>query len=290
MFVKKMALLIVALAVTTLACGVTIDVPITTDIKTGSTVTEDILVPDPNPEADSLDVYVSFGAGELTIDAGAEALIEGTAVYNVDDFRPEVESSDGRVELSTGNLEIQGFPSFDDRMINNWDLKLSDRPMNLRIVAGAYMGDMELGGLNLTDLRITDGAADVWVNFDEPNQGVMNDFRYETGASSVVLKNLGNANFRTMIFQGGAGSYELDFSGDLQEDASVLVQTGLSSLTISVPDDLNVQVRLEGGLTNITTQGSWGQSGGIYTHNGDDGPELEITIKMGAGNLILDVE
>jgi hypothetical protein len=289
MFAKKMILLIAALAVTTLACGVTIDVPITTDIKTGPTVTENILVPDPDPEAEILDVYISFGAGELTIDPGAEALIEGTAVYNVEDFRPEVESSERSVELSTGNLEIQGFPSFDDRMINNWDLKLSNRPMDLRIVAGAYMGDLELGGLNLTALRITDGAADVRVNFDEPNQGVMDDFRYETGASSVVLKNLGNANFRSMVFQGGAGSYELDFSGDLQEDATVLVQTGLSSLTISVPDDLSVRVRIDSGLTEINTRGSWGQSGGIYTHNGD-GPELEITIKMGAGSLILESE
>lgn len=289
MLAKKIVLLLAVLALTTLACGITIDMPITTDIKTGPTVMEEILVLDPNPEADVLDVYLSFGAGELTINPGGDALIEGTAVYNVEDLRPEVKSSDGKVELSTGNLEIQGIPSFDDRMENNWDLKLSERPMDLRIVAGAYSGDIELGALNLTDLRITDGAADVRVNFDAPNQTVMDNLRYETGASSVVLTNLGNANFRSMIFQGGAGSYELDFSGDLQEDASVLVQTGLSSLTITVPDHLNVRVRVDGGLSNISTQGSWGQSGGVYTHSGE-GPDLEITIEMGAGSVILETE
>jgi hypothetical protein len=289
MFAKKIFLLLAVLAITTMACGFTVNIPITTDIKTGPTVTEDILVTDPDPEADTLDVAIAFGAGELTIDPGAEALIEGTAVYNVEDLRPEVKTTGNRVELSTGNLEIEGIPSFDNRMENNWDLKLSDRPMDLRIAAGAYVGDMELGGLSLTSLRVTDGAADVQVNFDEPNQVVMENFRYETGASSVVLTNLGNANFRSMIFQGGAGNYELDFSGNLQDDAEVTVQSGLSSLTITVPDDLNVQVRVEGGLSNISTQGSWGQSGGAYTHDGD-GFNLEITIKMGAGSVILRTE
>ena len=287
MFTKKLLIFIAAVAVTTMACGLNVNIPITTEIKTGPTVTEEISVPDPDPDAESLKVSIAFGAGELNIEPGAEALIEGTAAYNVDDFRPKVEATNGEVELTSGNLEIEGFPKFNDRIINKWELSLSDRPMELKIFAGAYEGDLELGGLSLTSLRIADGAADVRVNFAEPNQEVMGSFRYETGASSVVLTNLGNANFRSMTFQGGAGSYELDFSGDMQEDATVLIQTGLSDLTVSVPDNLDVRVRIEGGLTNISRSGGWGQSGSTYTHSGD-GPDLDITIKLGAGNLTLE--
>lgn len=278
---------VVVLAATTMACGLTVDIPIKTDIKTGPTVTEEIYVPDPDSSDESLNVSLAFGAGELRIDPGADALIEGTAAYNVDDFRPEVKTTESGVELSTGNLEIEGFPNFNNRVINRWDLRLSDRPMELKIFAGAYKGDFELGGLRLTSLRVADGAADVRLNFDEPNREVIDSFRYETGASSVVLTNLGNANFRSLIFQGGAGSYELDFSGNMQEDASVLIQTGLSNLTVSVPDNLDVRVRIEGGLANISSSGGWEQSGSTYTHDGD-GPELDITIKLGAGNLILE--
>jgi len=277
---------IAAIAMTTMACGFTINLPITTDIKTGPTVTEDILVSDPDQDAESVDVSIAFGAGDLTINPGAKALIEGTAIYNVADFQPEVKNKDGWVELSTGNLEIQGIPRFDNRMENTWNLKLSDRPMDLRIMAGAYASNLELGNLSLTGLRITDGAADVHVNFAEQNQVVMDLFRYETGASSVVLSNLGNANFRQLIFKGGAGSYELDFSGDMQDDANVSIETGLSSLTVRVPKDLNVSVRIDSGLSNVSTQGSWGQSGGAYTNDGA-GPELNIKITMGAGNLTL---
>jgi len=288
MLAKKLMILIAiaTIAVSSMACGFTINLPITTDIKTGPTVTEDILVSDPEPNAESVAVSISFGAGELTLNPGAEALIQGTAVYNVEDFRPEVKTEDGRVELSTGNLEIEGIPRFDDRMVNTWDLKLSERPMDLRIMAGAYSSNLELGGVSLTGLRITDGASDVHVNFAEMNQETMDLFRYETGASSVVLSNLGNANFNSLIFQGGAGSYELDFSGDLQDDATVAIETGLSNLTVRVPGDLSVRVRIESGLSNISTQGSWSQSGGAYA-NGGNGPELNITIKMAAGNLVL---
>jgi hypothetical protein len=289
MFTKKLLIFIAAIAFSTMACGLTVNIPVTTDVKTGPTVTEDILVADPDPDVEILDLTLSFGAGDLNINPGAESLIEGTAVYNVEDFRPEVDAQPGTVELSSGNLEINGFPRFHGNMKNNWDLQLSDRPIDLRVIAGAYTGDLELGGLRLAGLRVTDGASDVRVNFAEPNQEVMGLLRYETGASNVILTNLGNANFRSMIFKGGAGNYELDFSGDLQEDATVSIESGLSSLTITVPDDLNVRVRFDSGLSNISTQGSWGQSGGAYTHQGD-GPNLDITIEMGAGNLVLEVK
>ncbi len=289
MFAKKLLLFIAVIAVTTMACGFTVNLPITTDIKTGPTVTEEILVPDPNPQADSMEVEIAFGAGELFIYPGAKALIDGTVVYNVQDFRPEVKTSNSKVEIATGNLEIDGFPNFNNQVENTWNLQLSDRPIDLKIMAGAYTGAFELGGLALTNLQITDGAADVKVNFGELNKATLDDFRYDTGASSVILTQLGNANFRAMRFQGGAGNYELDFSGEMQADATVTIEAGLSSLTVFVPGDLNVSVRIDSGLTNINTQGSWGQSGGAYTHTGA-GPNLEITIKMGAGNLILQTD
>jgi hypothetical protein len=66
-----------------------------------------------------------------------------------------------------------------------------------------------------------------------------------------------------------------------------MIQTGFSEMTISVPDDLDVRVQIEGGLTNINTLGVWAQSGSTYTHKGD-GPTLDITIELAAGNLRLE--
>ena len=100
---------------------------------------------------------------------------------------------------------------------------LPNVPISLTIKAGAYVGDYELGGLSLKNLTITDGAAEVDLNFAYPNGISMQSFRYETGASNIALSNLANTNANTIIFQGGAGNFELDFSGELQDDINVFV-------------------------------------------------------------------
>jgi len=236
---------------------------------------------------DISELTLAFGAGELFLSPGAEnALLEGTATYNVEDLRPEIQTDDNQAKISTGNLEINGIPNFQSRVKNIWEFDLGEEPLELTVKAGAYTGELELGGLNLTKLHISDGAADVNVNFEEPNRTAMRTLRYETGASNIEMTNLANANFETMIFQGGAGNYELDFSGDLQNDAEVFIETGLSNITLTIPENANVEITIEGGLSNIATSGEWQVSGRTYSMEGQ-GPKLTITVEVGAGNLNL---
>ncbi len=288
---RKLFLLsaVFALALATLACGVDINLPITTDIKTGPTTIKEIRIPQLDTSEDDPELTLAFGAGELFLSPGAEnALLEGTATFNVEDLRPETQIEGIQVNISNGNLEIRGIPNFREKVKNIWEFDLGNDPLDLTIKAGAYVGELELGGLSLTNLHISDGAADVRLNFAQPNQTVMNALRYETGASNIEMTNLANANFETMIFQGGAGNYELDFSGDLQHDADVFIESGLSNITVTIPKGANVEITTEGGLSNVTTRGEWQVTGSTYTQAGD-GPKLTINVEMGAGNLNLRV-
>jgi hypothetical protein len=158
--------------------------------------------------------------------------------------------------------------------------------MELDIAAGGYQGEFNLGGIPLRELRIAEGAAKTDVSFSEPNPVEMDTLRYDTGASQATLTGLANANFREMDFRSGAGDYRLDFSGELQQDADVSIKSGLSRIVIIVPEGTPATVRFEGGLVNVDRSGSWRISGGLYTLPGD-GPELTITVEMGAGNLEL---
>ncbi len=289
MYRKQFLLIIVVMALVSLACGVDVEVPpLTTDIKTGPTVTEDITIPnfgDPNATAD---ITLKFGAGELYLQPGADSgLLEGSVIYNVEDFKPEIAIDGSRAEIRTGSLEIDGIPNFEEKVKNIWDFRLAGTPINLDIKAGAYKSELQLGNLALTNLHIADGAAEVEIDFRYPNLVEMQTLRYETGASNIFIERLGNANFGTMIFESGAGTYELDFSGDWRRDANIFIETGLSTMTIVVPEDLNVFLSVEGGLANITTRGGWDQSGEKnYTLSGD-GPRLTFTVEMSAGNLTL---
>lgn len=282
---KPLLLIIVVLSMAALSCGVTVDLP-GQDIKTGPTMTEDIRVNVENPD-ELVDVAIVFSAGELGIQPGAgSAVIEGTVRYNVGDLKPEVSIDGNDVRLETGNLEISGFPRFGDNLVNEWNLQLGDTPMNLQINSGAYKGELELGGLSLESLEVTDGAADVDLRFSEPNQVNMDTLRYQTGASSVSLRGLGNSYANRLIFKSGAGEYSLDFSGDLQADMDVTIDSGMSSIELIVPAGVPAEVRYDGGLSNVDYSGDWQKSGSDYYQEGS-GPGIIVNVNLGAGNLRL---
>jgi hypothetical protein len=281
---RRILLVLLILALATLACGVTFDIPIQA-ATVGPEETEQISVDVPQAGQTS-HLSLGFGAGKLSLSAGAGAqLVNGTATYNIPDFKPTVKTDGTSVHIEQGNYTLKGIPNFKG-MQNEWDLKLGEAPIDLAIQAGAYNGEYDFGGLSLTNLTIQDGASDVNLTFSSPNQSEMTLLRYETGASNVKLTSLGNADFSTLIFKSGAGDYTLDFGGQLKRDGTVTVDTGLSNLIVIIPEGIPAQVTVEGGLANISTGTGWGQSGKTYTQSGS-GPSLTFVIKMGAGNLTL---
>lgn len=275
----KIILAIIMLALASMACGFSIDLP--ERVKAGPEVEESITVA--APESDETRLTISFGAGELTLSPGAQELVEGTAVYNVEDLKPEIKKNRDDIEIKQGDLN--GLPPFDD-LKNEWNLKLSDTPMDLTIQAGAYEGNLELGGLALKNLTVKDGASNVDLSFGEPNQTEMSILRYQTGASNVKLTGLANANFSTLTFSGGAGNYTLDFSGELQRDAVVTIEAGFGDMSLVIPEDVNAVVTVEGAALNVNHSSGWAQNGQKYTQKGSNST-LTVVVKMSAGNLVI---
>lgn len=286
---RSIFVMILALALVTMACSININVPLT-DVKTGPTKTEEINVPNLADPSAVADVTLGFGAGKLTLSPGAEgSLVSGTAKYNVADMKPEVQVNGDQIIIDTGDLNLKGIPDFGDKLVNEWDLKLGDAPIRLTVKAGAYEGSLDLGGLALQSLEVDDGAADVDLEFSKPNTAEMETFKYTTGASNVKLRSLANANFSNMNFKSGAGDYTLDFSGELKRDATVTIDAGLSSVKVIVPEGVNARLLFDGGMTNVDLSGAWEKSGNQYEQAGS-GPRLTINVNMGAGQLTLSNE
>ena len=271
------AILILALA--SMACGFDIDLP--EQSQPGAEVKESITVS--VTESEETQLTISFGAGALRLSPDAKNLVDGTAVYNFDELKPEVVSSDGNVEIK--HQDFQNLVNPKD-IKNEWDLRLGASTMDLNISAGAYKGNFELGGLSLTSLTVKDGASDVDLSFSKPNLVKLSLLRYETGASNVTLSGLANANFSTLIFSGGAGDYKLDFSGELTNDGTVNISAGAGSVQLVVPKNVNAKVTVESALTSVGLSSNWSQNGNNYTQKGE-GPVLTIIVKMAAGNLTI---
>lgn len=280
-FIPLMLMFTVALS--SLACSFTIQVP---ETKTGPDITTAIDEPYAD-SGDTTELSIEMGGGSLTIGEGSGKLVEGQIITNVPTWKPEVVRSDEKITLTQSSAEKSlTIPS--GKLKNEWDLKLGTKePIALEIKAGAYKSDITFGNVPLTDLSIEDGASQTRIVFDKPNTQVMDTFIYNTGASQVSLINLANANFKEMVFESGAGSYTLDFNGELKQDATVDIQSGLSNFKIIVPSDTDAVITLSGGVNNVSLKGTWTVDSNEYQTQSTKGPRLEINIEMGVGNLEL---
>lgn len=227
---------------------------------------------------------LGMGAGKLILSPGGSAWVEGSVMFDVVDWKPEIIRTGSNLSIrQQANVSVPSGRSYK----NDWNLKLGNIPMELDLELGAYEGNMDLSGVPLTRLEISDGASKNEVVFNSPNPQSMARFTYKTGASDVTLKGLANANFAVMDFESGAGSYTLDFSGGtLQQPADVRISSGLSSVKVIIPKGIPAKVIVSGGLNNVQPMGTWTVTNNIYEVSGT-GPALTISVDMGVGSLEL---
>lgn len=272
-------IVIAALVMATLACSINLNAP------TVKTVDERTLeINEATPAGDFAKLTLEMGAGSLNITPGGQGLVQGSIIYNVAGWEPTIVRDQNSVRIEQGLLEDVKLPSND--LVNKWDLQLGSGPIDLTVNAGAYKGTLDLGGLSLVNLAISDGASQAEVRFDTPNPVEMDRLRYKTGASEVKLFNLANANASLISFESGAGSYTLDFSGGLQRDLRVDISSGISTLKIVIPDGVPCKIVIDGGLNNVSPTGTWTVSSNTY-EKGGSGPRIDIDLTMGLGNLEL---
>ena len=255
-------------------------------------VTQELLVDEPLASGAVTEVRLIMGEGRLAISPGAAGLVAGSISYNVADWKPEISRSDDRVIIQQGSTK--GVSGTDATVVNEWNLELGLAPMRLKIEAGVYQGVFDLSGLSLQEVDIKDGVAQTEVIFSLPNPSQMERLRYTTGASAVSFVGLANANLASMEFTGAAGTYALDFSGQLRSDATVEIKVSGGTVRIEVPSTTRAQVRITGTTAEVDTHGSWIIDGSNIStqafQDGEEGKTLIIELEMTAGSVTLVTE
>jgi len=270
---------LILLALLLSACsGVTIgETPI------GDLRTERISVP--APDADVATVHLKFGASDsFRLRPGAENLVEGSVQYNIDQLKPSVSTSGGDVTIEQRARSL----NMSSNVRNEWDLRLSDAvPMALNVDAGAYKGSYDLGGVRLRAVEVNQGAAESTYDFSQPNPEPMDHLAFSSGAASVKLTHLANANAARMSFNVAAGSYTLDFGGTLARTMAVDVSAGASSLTIRVPSGTPARVHLKGGLSSADAVGftSVGEKQYANAAWDESRPHIDISVDSAVGSV-----
>ncbi|MBI3193290.1 MAG: hypothetical protein HYZ34_02350 [Ignavibacteriae bacterium] len=194
------------------------------------------------------DVYITKGKGDIII----KATVEADRSFNMDDcIDYEIRDKIGYLNFVTdceegGKKHKKSNVHMNDLASSDWWLDITDDiPVSFDLELGLGKADLNLTGLAVKDLNLSAGASSVKLRFDEPNTSVIEDMSIEAGLSKFTAVGLGNANFNHFKFEGGVGSYSLDFSGKLDHEVDVDVEIGLGSVTIIVPKNTGAKVFCE---------------------------------------------
>lgn len=219
--------------------------------------------------AEEVDVTISMGAGELTLDGGADGLMSAEFAYNVDGWEPEVSYSvsgnTGTLRLEQPSFQMENFSIPDGDVRYEWDVRLGDGiPLVLDVRLGAGNSEFDLKSLDVRSMDLQTGAGDVALDLG----GTLSDLEVQMGA----------------------GQMRVDLSDTWQQDLDATIRGGVGRLTVRLPDDVGVRVEVNQGLGNVTATGL-SRDNNTYVNSayGDSDVTLNIDISGGVGEIVLEV-
>ena len=245
----------------------------------------------PLGEVDSLKVTIKFGAGKLDLISGQEDVFEANFQYDKSILKPNIKYEIlGETGILTLSQSIKKDLDLPFPYKNIWNLKFPPGiPLQLYINTATYSGDIDLSNLQIENLYLTSGASKTNIVFSQPNFIDLKKINIKTGASTIKMLGLANANFNEMNFTGGAGSYTFDFSGELTKKSKVNINTGAAKIILKIPSNTGTKIIFRNfpaskldikGFIKINDQTY------ISPEYGKSNAEIDIEIKGG----LLDVE
>ena len=240
-----------------------------------------------------LKVKLEYAAGKISLGKLAYDKLCRIAVKESDNeitpnVKYEKEGTTGYLTIDMNDNESVGVFDIGDQKL---EMEFTDKiPMSFKLEMGACDGKFDFSNLRVKDLTLSMGASSADILFNSKNKDRINKLKIEAGVSKLNVIGLSNANFDKMEFEGGVGSYVLDFSGNLSQNSTCHISLGLGKLTIRVPKNLNVKIRTEDSfLASVKISDELfvrRSSGTYYSINYDDSvPALSLFIETGLGNL-----
>jgi len=235
-------------------------------------------------------VRLEYGAGRLDLKPAAKGMLYSyTMKYDTDHSDPVSRFDAASRTLAIGVRSRGMKVSSGNKDAGSMHAELSDRvPMELAMELGAVEGDLQLGGLRLTDLAIKSGAADVTVRFDQPNPERLHAVTIEVGAAEVKLLHAVNSGAEGIRASVGVGALDLDFTGALTHDVELTATVALGGITLRLSPETGLYVDASTLLADFDKKGLEKRSDGWYSANYDTAPHhLRLRLKAVMASLTL---
>lgn len=244
------------------------------------------------PAAEDLRLRIALGACRLKAKPGeGEAWITGVCHDPTGKRAPTIAEEKGTVRITESETSLERIPAVFGG-IPSYELAMGKgRPFALSVETGASEFEVDLGGVPVSGLTVRQGAGKFELGFSAPNPHQMELLEVSSGAASIELEDLANANFSEMRLSGGAAGYELDFGGTLARDAEVKVEAGLSGVEIEIPASTAARIVAETTLGSVDVGDGFTKREGAFLTDGalsgNDAPLLTIRAGVRLGSVQL---
>lgn len=225
----------------------------------------------------ALTVDVTYAAGRFRLEpASAGDLYRMDLRYDEDKFTPvrDYDPASGVLRLglrgrsrgiSPGDRRKGEMPSLDVALT-------AEVPLTLDVELGAAEADVELGGLSLRRVSFHTGASKSTVRFSSPNPLACDALSFEVGAAEFTATGLGNANCRSMTFDGGVGAVSLNFTGSWRGSADARIHVAMGTVKLFLPRDVGVAISLDRFLASFDRYGFTKRGDRYYSDNFSSAP------------------
>jgi hypothetical protein len=241
-----------------------------------------------------LDARLDYAAGALRLAAGRpNELYRMDVLYDGERYLPvsAYDAAHGGVGLGLrasgkGGLRVVS----GNQLRQTASVTFSPRSdLALTVTLGAVDGDLELGGLRLTDLRLEAGASRATVRFSQPNAARCRAATLTAGAAELSVLGLGNSRCDRITFEGGMGRVTLDFGGAWTSSSHVAVKMALGEVALRLPRAVGVRITLDKFLASFEPQGLV-RRGTSYLSPGYDQAtrHLDIDVTTAIGGVTVD--
>ncbi|SDZ63262.1 Cell wall-active antibiotics response 4TMS YvqF [Evansella caseinilytica] len=198
-------------------------------------------------KADTAEVNLKLAVGQVTINGGATALMEGEFQYDDKSLTPQVEyrEKNGHGTLNVTEkkqrklfqLNFFDFSFFRKNTGSTWDIALNDTiPLKLSVDAGVGETNLQLADLHLTALDI----------------------------------------------QTGVGETTIDLTGEYADSFDVYIETGVGETEIVLPENAGVMVEVEKGIGSLNANG-FIKDNNRYKNDVYDTAEVQINVFLESG-------
>ncbi len=234
-----------------------------------------------------IEVEVQYGIGDLTVRGGAPGLLYRARMrFHEQLATPTAVYEDGRLEFGIEPVEEMESEGLSELPSMHLELP-STVPMDLTLFFLGGTADVDLSGMPIRALDLTNGASESTVSVSEVNPERMTSAKINVGVADFTANGLGNLNASEVEVVAGLGVVTLGLDGEWPSDSHLSIGLGLGAMRIEIPASLAVRVQRDSGFFSSFVAARFEKDGDTYTSDNweDAGRRLEIDLSATLGSV-----